>query len=277
MKVISLLNLKGGVAKTFTAVNMAYELYRRGYKVLLLDNDKQGNLSKAYGRYDAESVAPITKLLSGEWQEAAELIQKTDYEGIDIVSANMSLMGATWELTTEETGNQIERYKRLIDAAVLGHGWAVIDYLPIEQAYDYCIIDNPPDIGLNVVNALTITDEVIVPVKIDEWALEGLDILADQIEDARQFNPALNLRGVVITAYQNTDGEAAGAEWLEKKLQGIVGTGVYSKDFILWTVRYSRKVAESTFLFKPIYEYSPCCGAAQDYKKLVTTYTGKAR
>lgn len=277
MKVISLLNLKGGVAKTFTAVNMAYELYRRGYKVLLLDNDKQGNLSKAYGRYDAESVAPITKLLSGEWQEAAELIQKTDYEGIDIVSANMSLMGATWKLTTEETGNQIERYKRLIDAAVLGHGWAVIDYLPIEQAYDYCIIDNPPDIGLNVVNALTITDEVIVPVKIDEWALEGLDILADQIEDARQFNPALNLRGVVITAYQNTDGEAAGAEWLEKKLQGIVGTGVYSKDFILWTVRYSRKVAESTFLFKPIYEYSPCCGAAQDYKKFVTRYTGKAR
>lgn len=277
MKVISLLNLKGGVAKTFTTVNMAYELYRRGYKVLLLDNDKQGNLSKAYGRYDAESIAPITRLLSGEWTTAAELIQKTDYEGIDIVSANMSLMGATWKLTTEETGNQIERYKRLIDAAVLGHGWAVIDYLPIEQAYDYCIIDNPPDIGLNVVNALTITDEVIVPVKIDEWALEGLDILADQIEDARQFNPALNLRGVVITAYQNTDGEAAGAEWLEKKLQGIVGTGVYSKDFILWTVRYSRKVAESTFLFKPIYEYSPCCGAAQDYKKLVTTYTGKAR
>ena len=120
MKVISLLNLKGGVAKTFTAVNMAYELYRRGYKVLLLDNDKQGNLSKAYGRYDAESVAPITKLLSGEWQAAAELIQRTDYEGIDIVSANMSLMGATWQLTTAETGNQIERYKRLAQLDAVG-------------------------------------------------------------------------------------------------------------------------------------------------------------
>ena len=64
-----------------------------------------------------------------------------------------------------------------------------------------------------MVNALTITDEVIVPVKIDEWALEGLDILADQIEDARQFNPALRLLGVLVTAYQNTDGEAAGWEW----------------------------------------------------------------
>lgn len=256
MKVISLLNLKGGVAKTFTAVNMAYELYRRGYKVLLLDNDKQGNLSKAYGRYDAESVAPITKLLSGEWQAAAELIQRTDYEGIDIVSANMSLMGATWQLTTEETGNQIERYKRLAQLDAVG------------AYYDFCIIDNPTDIGLNVVNALTVTDEVIVPVKIDEWALEGLDILADQIEDARQFNPALRLLGVLVTAYQNTDGEAAGREWLETEKES------YS---LLGVIRYSGKVAESTFLFKPIYEYSPCCGAAQDYKKFVTRYTGKAR
>lgn len=256
MKVISLLNLKGGVAKTFTTVNMAYELYRRGYKVLLLDNDKQGNLSKAYGRYDAESIAPITRLLSGEWTTAAELIQKTDYEGIDIVSANMSLMGATWKLTTEETGNQIERYKRLAQLDAVG------------AYYDYCIIDNPPDIGLNVVNALTITDEVIVPVKIDEWALEGLDILADQIEYAKRYNPALRLLGVLVTAYQNTDGEAAGREWLETEKNG------YS---LLGVIRYSGKVAESTFLFKPIYEYSPCCGAAQDYKKFVTRYTGKAR
>lgn len=263
MKVISLLNLKGGVAKTFTTVNMAYELHRRGYKVLLLDNDKQGNLSKAYGRYDAESIAPITRLLSGEWTAAAELIQKTDYEGIDIVSANMSLMGATWKLTTEETGNQIERYKRLLAAKIEYYGDCTV-----WGKYDYCIIDNPPDIGLNVVNALTITDEVIVPVKIDEWALEGLDILADQIEYAKRYNPALRLLGVLVTAYQNTDGEAAGREWLETEKNG------YS---LLGVIRYSGKVAESTFLFKPIYEYSPCCGAAQDYKKFVTRYTGKAR
>ena len=75
MKTISILNLKGGVAKTFTAANMAYELYRRGYKVLLIDNDKQGNLSKAYSRYDAENVAPVTKLLAGDWESANELIQ----------------------------------------------------------------------------------------------------------------------------------------------------------------------------------------------------------
>lgn len=257
MKTISILNLKGGVAKTFTAANMAYELYRRGYRVLLIDNDKQGNLSKAYSRYDAENVAPVTRLLAGDWQGATELIQNTDYVGqqccIDIVTSNMSLFGATWNLTKEDSENQTERYKRFAD--IMG------------GFYDYCIIDNPPDIGLNVINALAITDEVIVPVKVDEDALEGLDIVTEQIEDAKAFNPALKLAGVLITSYQNTDGEAAGVEWLEQKT-----------DFnILGIIRYSKKVAENTFMRKPIYEYSPCCGTAQGYKKFVTAYTGKAR
>lgn len=262
MKTVSILNLKGGVAKTFTAVNMAYELHRRGYKVLLLDNDKQGNLSKAYGRYDAENVAPIAKLLSGEWQTAAELIQPTDYKGIDIITANMSLFGATWNLTREENENQLSRYERLGKAKIEYYGDCTV-----WGKYDYCIIDNPPDIGLNVVNALAITDEVIVPVKIDEDALEGLDIVAEQIEEAKVFNERLHLLGVLVTVYQNTDGEAAGMEWLGQQ-------GNYN---ILGVIKYSKKVAENSFMRKPIYEYSPCCGAAQSYKKFITAYTGKAR
>lgn len=256
MKTISILNLKGGVAKTFTAANIAYELWRRGYKVLLLDNDKQGNLSKAYGRYDADSIAPITKLLSGDWVHPREILRRTDYKGIDIVTANMSLFGATWNLTKEENENQTERYKRLKQLT--------------SNYYDYCIIDNPPDIGLNVINALAITDEVIVPVKIDEDALEGLDIVAEQIEDAKALNPSLKMRGVLVTVYQNTDGEAAGVEWLKQQPD----TEKYN---ILGVIRYSKKVAENSFMRKPIYEYSPCCGAAQDYKKFITEYTGIAR
>lgn len=265
MKTISILNLKGGVAKTFTAANIAYELWRRGYKVLLLDNDKQGNLSKAYGRYDADSIAPITKLLSGNWVHPDEIIQQTDYDGIDIVTANMSLFGATWNLTKEESENQVERYKELVYAEVQYYGNCTI-----YGKYDYCIIDNPPDIGLNVINALAITDEVIVPVKIDEDALEGLDIVAEQIEDAKALNPSLKMRGVLVTVYQNTDGEAAGVEWLNQQPD----TEKYN---ILGVIRYSKKVAENSFMRKPIYEYSPCCGAAQDYKRFVTEYTGKAR
>lgn len=264
MKIISILNLKGGVAKTFTAANMAYELWRRGYKVLLLDNDKQGNLSKAYGRYDAESVAPISKLLSGEWKNTDELIQQTDYEGIDIVTANMSLFGAAWNLTREENEKQTGRYERLVKELAVQYKEG---FTGIEWSYDYCIIDNPPDIGLNVVNALEISREVIVPVKLDNYALEGLDIVAGQIEDVKMLNPAIRLAGILITAYQNTDGESAGVEWLQQQ-------GRYD---ILGIIRYSKKVAENSFMQKSIYEYSPCCGAAQDYKKFVTAYTGKAR
>ena len=100
---------------------------------------------------------------TGDWENADELIQHTEYEGIDIVTANMSLFGATWNLTKEDSENQIERYKALVYAKMQYYGDCTI-----YGKYDYCIIDNPPDIGLNVVNALAITDEVIVPVKLDE-------------------------------------------------------------------------------------------------------------
>lgn len=142
--------------------------------------------------------------------------------------------------------------------------------------YDYCLIDNPPDIGLNVINALAVADEVIVPVKIDEDALEGLDIVAEQVEDAKVLNPSLRLRGVLVTAYQNTDGESAGFEWLCKEWDNVNSKN-YRKYPVLGIIRYSKKVVESSFLRKPIYEYSPWCAAAQDYKKFVTDYTGKGR
>ena len=268
MKTISILNLKGGVAKSFTAANMAYELWRRGYKVLLLDNDKQGNLSKAYGRYEPESVSPVARLLAGDWQETEGLIQPTDYEGMDILTANMSLFPAVWNLAQ---GDFMIQYKKF-----MGTGGTGGDGSAVQDGYDFCIIDNPPDIGANVASALAATDEVIVPVKIDENALEGLDVVAEQVEDARAFNPALTLLGILVTVYQNTDGEKAGLEWLRRN-RVDAGDGGQGRYPLLGIIRYSRKVAESSFLPKPIYEYSPCCGAAQDYKKFVTAYTGKGR
>ena len=99
---------------------MAYEIYRRGYRVLLIDNDKQGNLSKAYSRYDAESVAPVTRLLAGDWQGATELIQNTDYVGAAVLHRYcyvkyVTFLGATWNLDKEDSKNQTERYKRFAD------------------------------------------------------------------------------------------------------------------------------------------------------------------
>ncbi len=252
-------------------MNMAYELWRRGFKVLLWDNDKQGNLSKAFGRYHAEQTAPVTRLLNGDWQKPEELIQPTDYEGMDIITSNLSLFGATWNLMKEESEDRVKKYQKFMEAETGEQTGSIVS-----DRYDYCIFDNPPDIGINVLNALVITDEVIVPVKIDENALEGLDIVAEQIEDARVLNPSLTLKGVLITIYQNTDGESAGLEWLRQEYDKADSRN-HSRYDILGVIRYSRKVAENSFVKKPIYEYSPWCAAAQDYKWFVSNYTGRER
>lgn len=248
MKTISVLNLKGGVAKTFTVVNMAYQLKEQGFKILVIDNDKQGNLSRAYKRYDPDRMSPSAQLLNGEWTTPRDLIQETDYDGIDIIASNLSLLGATWNATNSE--DQIGNYKRLKEM------------LEAERKYDFCMIDNPPDIALNVLNALAITDEVIVPVKIDRDSLEGLETISEQIEDAKEFNPDLKLLGALVTIYQNSDGEAAGLEFLRQR----------DRYKILGTIRYSPKVSESSLKDELIYEHSPRCAAALDYKKFARSY-----
>lgn len=259
MKVISIINLKGGVGKTSTSINMAYELSKRGKngkKVLVLDNDKQGNASKAFSRYNPSETSKAAKLLSGAWnpsQHSSEIITATDYENIHIIPANMSLLTATYNLTFHETGEQHTRYKTFLDS--------------ISKQYDYCIIDNPPDIALNVINALTATDQVIVPLKIDEWALAGLDIISEQINEAKQINPGIKLLGVLVTMYRNNDANIAGVEWLKKR----------SPVKVIGKIRYSVKADDSTFYNKPIYEYSCRCAAAQDYKKFVNDYLEKWR
>lgn len=84
------------------------------------------------------------------------------------------------------------------------------------------------------------------------------------------------MKGVLVTSYQNTDGESAGLEWLRREWDNK-DSGHYRKYPVLGIIRYSKKVAENSFVRKPIYEYSPLCGAAQDYKRFVTSYTGVGR
>lgn len=261
MKTISIINLKGGVGKTYTAYNIAYELQKRGKNVLLLDNDKQGNLSKAAGAYNPAGECAAAKALLGKYIDPLRdlITEHPQYNSVDIITANMSLMQAVWQIGSSN-GNQIDAYEKLINTPVKNLELPFPD--KVRDCYDYLIIDNPPDIAFNVIAALKITDEVIVPVKIDEWALEGLDIMAEQIEDAKQLKPDIKLLGALVTMYKNNDANIAGLEWLKQK----------SKVKVLGKIRYTDKATESTFFNKSAYEYSSRCGAAQDYKKLITEY-----
>lgn len=250
MKTICFLNLKGGCAKTTTTLNTAYELEKRGNRILLIDNDKQGNLSKAFQSYDAAGMCPTAKILSHGWENPKELIQSTpeDYGNIDIITANMSLLAATYSITAEEDSIQYGRYKDFLQQ--------------IKREYDFCLIDNPPDIAMNVVNALAAADEVIIPVKIDEWALDGMDILQEQIRGMKKINPEIVPLGILATCYKNNDYNNIGIRWLEE----------HSPMRILEKIRYTDKVPESTFFCQSAYKYSPRSGAAQDYKRFVTNY-----
>ena len=245
-RVISIINLKGGVAKSMTAINMADILCRRFEKrVLLMDNDIQANMTKFYRLYSPETEAGMSILLGGCKPE----ILHTSTEGIDIVTSNMGLMTATWNLTMSMAPGQHLRYKDFIDE--------------VRGEYDYIIIDNPPTISMNIINALVATDDVIVPVKIDEWSLDGLDIIAEQIEEAKQYNSKIRLAGCLITIYRKTDAQVNGEKWLRENSQYPV---------FLQKIRYSDKVDDSTFYHQGIAEYSRRSAAAIDYIRFVQEY-----
>ncbi|WP_330581681.1 ParA family protein [Enterocloster asparagiformis] len=124
------------------------------------------------------------------------------------------------------------------------------------------IIDNPPDLGINVINALMVTDDVIIPTKIDQWALEGLDIIGDQIVEIKQVNPRIRLAEALVTMYRNTPACAAGLDWLHK----------HNYDAFDTAIRYSEKAAECTFFGKPLQDYSPRSAAAVSYRRFVAEY-----
>lgn len=247
MKIISIINLKGGCAKTTTALEIGHILhYRYGYRVLLVDNDKQGNLSRAMGTYDDNTQCQTAKLLSKEHIENMNVT--TQEPGLGIMNANMSLLTATYRLTREE--EPTNRFLGLRTARDEDG-----------KEYDFVIIDNPPDLGLNVINALMVADDVIIPTRIDRWALDGMEIIKEQIEDIRKYNAGIKQR-ILVTMYKANEVNCAGVEWLEEQ-----GYKCFHEK-----IRYSDKVAESILFGKRLEEYSPRSAAAVNYRRFVKEY-----
>lgn len=247
MKTIAIINMKGGCAKTTTSVNMAHILAKDYEKrVLVIDNDKQGNLSKACGAwsYDNPSLADI---LTGE-TGITEVIQTTQIPLLNVIPANMHLLSANLMVIKDEDRQQ---------ATILQD-----ELNEVADAYDYCIIDCPPDINISVINALVAADEVIIPIKIDGYAFDGMDELEEQINNAKQLNPKLKFRGCLVTMFYNRDVCRQGEEWLQNQRYPVFKTHI----------RRTEKADEVTFTKESLMEYSPRSGAARDYKAFVKEY-----
>lgn len=138
----------------------------------------------------------------------------------------------------------------------------------ISDRYDYCLIDNAPDINISIINALVASNDVIIPVQIDPCAFDRLKEPKDQIEITQEeLNPDLCLKGCLIIRFRRFDGERQGEDWLRQRQKCLI---------FKTHIRYSGKVVESSFIGKPIAAYSKTCGVALDYTSFVTEYLASA-
>lgn len=249
MKVISIINLKGGVGKTVSAINIAHVLSAvHGARVLLVDNDKQGNASKFFGGhgYDAPSIADV---LSGAMLPIQQAIRPTAYDRLSIVPANMNLLRANSALLIDTSRSRDYRLRRALQT--------------IDDQFDWCVVDNAPDINISVINALMATDDVLIPVKLDRFAVDGLEELWEQVDDVRESNERLRSAICFFTMFQANNVNRQGNEWLR---------GIEKYDIFQTVIRNTVKVSETTYSGKPLLDYSKNCTAAKDYVTLVAEY-----
>lgn len=250
MKTLSIINLKGGVAKTISAVTMAYILAEeKGYRVLLVDNDKQGNASKMLDRHSYTHKG-IESIMIERLPVMAAVIQHTDYGTLDIITANMELIKANLEVQIDQQRPTQNRIKKALER--------------VNGNYDFCIIDNAPDINISTVNALVASDYVMIPVTIDDFALDGLSELAEQVDNTREdLNPSLQMLGCFVTQFAT--GNEADKQG-EEMLRGM-GYPIFETH-----IRRTDKVKPATFQRVPVPLYSDRCAASVDYRKLTDEF-----
>jgi len=246
MQIISVINQKGGVGKTTTVINLASGLSQLDKKILVIDLDPQGNATTGLGLSNMDNSSDtIYGVLNGS-KEIHEVIKKTQFDNLDIITSNVDLSGLEVE-TVDDTNRAFILKTKL--AAYLNNSRGL---------YDYVLVDCPPSLSLLTVMALVSSNSLLVPLQTEFFALEGLTQLMKTIERIKvSLNPDLKIRGILLTMYDKRNKLSS---QVEKEARDFFAEKVYST-----VIPRNVRLSEAPSHGMPVLIYDKSCPGSKSY------------